>query len=123
MISYLYTGFTLMITLEFTTRIYKNFVNPVLGTRKQHQTGFFSYDVIAFISTIKVFENVFLSLVEAAAPKKKSLIKSTSIKILITRQGNKLIAQRHKIRSAIVYLRDQFPFYKDRFNESLSLES
>jgi len=112
-----------MITLEFTIRKYKKLVNPVLGTRKQHQTGFFSYDVIAFISTIKGYIKSFFFLQVEQQRQKRKVNKSTSIKILITRQGNKLIAQRHKIRSAIVYLRDQFPFYEDRFNEYLSLES
>ena len=121
---YLCYGFTAMITFDITERIYKNLVNPVLGKRKQHQTGFFSYDVIAFESKIKGYvENVFFPLSRAATLKKEIFNKSIPIEILITRQGNKQAAQRHKIRSAVLYLRGQFPFYKDRFNESLSLES
>ncbi len=69
-------------------------------------------------------ENVFFLLNRAASLKTKEIFnKSTSIKILITRQGNKQATQKHKIRSVVCHLRDQFPFLKDRFSEYLSLES
>ena len=41
------------------------------GGESSTKQGIFIF-MMSFISTIKVFENVFLSLVEAATPKKKS---------------------------------------------------
>lgn len=76
-ISYICFGFTIMITLEYTDTVYKNLVNPVLGKRKQHQTGFFSF-IIAFNPNIKVIENVFFPLGRAATPQKEIFNKSTT---------------------------------------------
>jgi hypothetical protein len=108
--------------LEYNSTVNKTLLYPVRGLHKQNRQ-----DILVsrpLCPKIEVYvENVFFSLRRAATLKKEIFNKSTPIKILITRQGNKQAAQRHKIRSAVFYLRDQFPFYKDRFNESLSLES
>ena len=67
-------------------------------------------------------ENVFFSQVKADKAKKEIFNKSTSIKILLPMEGSKQIALRHKFRSAIFYLRDQFLLI-DRISKGISLES
>jgi hypothetical protein len=78
-ISYLCNGFNSMIKLSYDINVHKTLLNPVLGKRKRHQTGFFSYYVIAFESTIKGYvENVFFLLSRAATLKKEIFNKSTT---------------------------------------------
>ena len=109
--------------LEYNSTVYKNLLYPALGTLRPHQAGYFNF--MSSVSKIRGYiENVFFPLRKSSNSVKKEIFnKSTPIKILIARQGNNKAAQSHKIRSAVFYLRDQFPLYKDRFNESLSLES
>ena len=74
--SYLWYGYSNTMKLEYNSTVHKTLLYPVLGTRKQHQTGYFSF--MASISKIEVFENVFFLLSRAATQKKEIFNKSTT---------------------------------------------
>lgn len=69
-----------MIALTYNNTVYKNFLNPVQGKRKQNLTGFFDFmpsmpSISTILGSLKTFS---FSQVEQQRQKKKSLIKSTT---------------------------------------------
>ena len=123
-IVYLWYGFTAMITFYITQRIYKNLVNPVLGKRKQHQTGFFSYDVIAFESESKVMLKTFsFSFSRAATLKKEIFNKSTtcfmSLRAMTSRCQPAQQGHNKKI-DLVIKTSKQFRFLAGRYLGALS---